>query len=251
MKFRGKMKIHCIRHEPFEGLACIQDWIKSNKHKLTFTHTHLGQSYPSEVDFDLLIIMGGTASLYDKKNKDWLKTESKFVNRAVIANKKILGICLGAQILARVLGAEVYKNEKKEIGWFDTHFSDDGISAMPFLPKRIEALHWHGDTFDIPKGAKRIASSEITPNQGFIYKNNILALQFHLELDFDSLRKITRALKNELTEAEVNIQTAEQIMSRKDLIESNNTLIFKILDFMASQSQNRTFFKYFPILRGK
>jgi len=195
--------------------------------------------------------MGGTASLYDVKNKGWLNAESKFVNKAVLANKKILGICLGAQILARVLGAEVYKNQKKEIGWFDINFSEYGISVMPFLPKRMETFHWHGDTFDLPKGAKRIASSEITPNQGFIYKNNILALQFHMELDHDSLKKITRALKNELRDPEKNIQTAEQILNRKDSIESNNALMFKILDFMASQKKVRTFSKFFPILKGK
>jgi GMP synthase-like glutamine amidotransferase len=227
------MKIHCIRHEPFEGLACILNWINKHGHTLTFTHTHLNQSFPTEIDFDLLIIMGGTASLYDKKNKAWLKYESKFVSKALGANKKILGICLGAQIIAHVLGAEIYKNNKREIGWFETTFHDEGISIMPFLPKKIVPFHWHSDTFDLPQGAIGIASSEITPNQGFIYKSNVIALQFHLELNHENLKKITRALKSELLETDDNIQSAKHILSKTDLINSGNSLMFEIMDFLA------------------
>ncbi len=170
------MRIHCIRHEPFEGLAGIQNWIKTQNHKLTFTRTHLSQSFPSDIDFDFLIIMGGTASLYEKKNNHCLEDEKKFIHKAVAADKKILRICLGAQILAQVLGAEVYKNNQKEIGWYDTLFHRNEISDLSFLPDRIVTFHWHGDTFDMPEGAKRIASSEITANQGFIYNSNIIGL---------------------------------------------------------------------------
>lgn len=233
MKFLTNMKIHCIRHEPFEGLACILNWIEEHNHKLTFTHIHLGQSFPAEIDFDLLIVMGGTASLYDHKNSGWLKAQKNFIKRTLSADKKVIGICLGAQILAMVLGAEVYKNKQKEIGWYTTYFNDAAREALPFLPEKLESFHWHGDTFDIPDGATRIASSDVTPNQGFIYKNQILALQFHLELTEESLQKITRALKSELSKKQSTVQDSEQIMGRKELIASNNLLMYSILDFFA------------------
>ncbi len=231
------MKIHCIRHEPFEGLACIENWIKSHNHKLTFTLTHLHQTFSSEIDFDLLIIMGGTASIYNKTNRSWLDPEKRFVQRVMKENKKILGICLGAQILAYALGADVYKGKQKEIGWYNVNFHRDQNPDFSFLPERIETFHWHGDTFEIPDGAKCIASSEITPNQGFVMDNNIIALQFHLEMTVDSLQKLTRAVKSDLKEEGKFIQSSEQILSRQDLIGPNNVLIYDLLDFLAKEDQ--------------
>ncbi|MGD2034726.1 MAG: type 1 glutamine amidotransferase, partial [Bacteroidales bacterium] len=221
------MKIHCIRHEPFEGLACIENWIISHDHSLTYTHTYLDQSYPPDIDFDFLIIMGGTASLYEKKNKVWLEGEKKFIQKAMDADKKILGICLGAQILAQILGAEVYPNKQKEIGWFDVRFHTGSVPELSFLPEKTETFHWHGDTFDIPEGAHRIASSELTPNQGFIFNMNILALQFHLEMTATSQRKLIRAMRDDLREGG-NIQDAETIMSKtEELVASGNELMYE------------------------
>jgi GMP synthase (glutamine-hydrolysing) len=168
------MKIHCIRHEPFEGLAEIEDWIKLNNHHLTYTRTYLNQSFPEEIAFDLLIIMGGTASVYQDKIYPWLTSEIDFIKKTIAADKKVIGICLGAQLLAKVLGAKVYPNTAREIGWYPIRFCKNTATGFYDLPEQIEAFHWHSDTFDLPKGAHRIASSEITPNQGFILGRKIL-----------------------------------------------------------------------------
>ena len=112
-----------------------------------------------------------------------LVREEKLYLRQVLAfHKKIIGICLGAQFLADALGARVYPGVEKEIGWFPITYTLESKILFPFLPQSHEVFHWHGDTFDIPVGATPLASSSLTPNQGFIIKGHILALQYHLEM---------------------------------------------------------------------
>jgi GMP synthase (glutamine-hydrolysing) len=229
------MKIHCIRHEPFEGLACIEDWISRNNHELSCTYTYLQQSFPTECSFDLLIIMGGTASIYKSLQDSWYLEEKQFLENCIDQKKKMLGICLGSQILASILGSNIYPGKAKEIGWFPVAFNKENNNELQFLPDSIDTFHWHGDTFDIPKGAVRLASSELTPNQGFVYNNHVFALQFHPEMTKTSLKKIIRAAGGELAEKGEFIQTADQILSRWDLLETNNSLIFEILDKLAKQ----------------
>ena len=136
------MKIHCIRHEPFEGLAHIESWIKSHNGSYTCTHTYLNQQFPEDIDFDLLIIMGGTASVYQEKKHPWLKEEKEFVKKAIRGNLPILGICLGAQILADVLGAKVFPGVEKEIGWFPVRFNINELKEFSFLPKELNVFHF-------------------------------------------------------------------------------------------------------------
>jgi GMP synthase (glutamine-hydrolysing) len=226
------MKIHCIRHEPFEGLACIENWIFLNKHKLSYTYTFLNQSFPDDYSFDLIIIMGGTATLYNSLNEPWFLEETEFLENCIKNKKKVLGICLGSQILATILGSKVYQGKAKEIGWFPVKFNLSDNLNLPFLPEGIETFHWHGDTFDIPDGAIKLASSKITPNQGFIFDDRVFALQFHPEMTNSSLKKIIKAAGKELEQKGDFIHSAEQILSRMDLVEVNNSLMFKILDYL-------------------
>jgi GMP synthase-like glutamine amidotransferase len=228
------MRIHCIRHEPFEGLACIEDWISRNNHKLSSTYTYMEQSFPTECAFDLLIIMGGTASVYDSLHKSWYREEKQFLENCLRQGKKMLGICLGAQILASILGSKVYPGRTKEIGWYPVDFTKAPKNGMSFLPERINTFHWHGDTFDLPEGAVHLASSAVTPNQGFIYSDHIVALQFHLEMTGASLKKIIRVAGKEILQGGDFVQTSEQIINQQELINSNNSLMFQILDYLST-----------------
>lgn len=228
------MKIHCIRHEPFEGLASIEDWIKHNNHQFSSTYTYLQQAFPSGCSFDFLIIMGGTASIYNSLRESWYLEEKKFLEDCIRRKTKILGICLGSQILASVLGSRIYPGKAKEIGWFPVDFFAEDIKGLEFLPGRIETFHWHGDTFDIPEGAIRLASSEVTPNQGFIYNDTVFALQFHPEMTKTSLNKIIEAAGEELNQLGDYIQSAKYILSRSDLIGINNALMFDLLNYIAA-----------------
>ena len=226
------MRIHCIRHEPFEGLGAIETWINSGGHSLNCTHIYLNQELPVQTDFDLLIVMGGTASVYESAEKPWIDDEKKFIHRAMDSGCKILGICFGAQLLASVLGARVYPGRVKEIGWFPIRFNEAAKKHLGFLPESELVFHWHGDTFDLPDGALGLASSDLTANQGFVYNNSLYALQFHLEMTKNSLENMVKAGGSEIKENLSGIQSEEFILGHTASLESNNQLMNKLLDFI-------------------
>jgi GMP synthase-like glutamine amidotransferase len=227
------MRIHCIRHEPFEGLAAIKSWIQLKNHQLSYTHIYLNENFPPVDDFDLLIIMGGSASVYEKNLFPWLKEEKKFIQNAIKKDKKILGICLGAQLLADALGGKVFKSACKEIGWFPVKFNISGLPGLNFLPETLEVFHWHGDTFDIPQGGVCIGSSQMVQNQGVVYGKNIIALQFHCEMDDEQIEMIINGAGKELLEEGKFIQSKKQIMDKLGQIPSNNKLMFDILEYLS------------------
>ena len=227
------MRIHCIRHESFEGLAYIEKWISGQQHSLKYTHTYLNQAFPIDMDFELLIIMGGTDSVYEADEKAWLLKEKRFIAKALGMGKNILGICFGAQIIADVLGAKVYPASQKEIGWFPVCFNPDLCNSINFLPDEIIAFHWHSDTFDIPSGAIHLASSGCTPNQGFIIEKNVVALQFHLEMNKKGVDQLLSAMGHTLIPAQY-VQSDYAIRQRTDLFRDNNRLMEFFLNYVSS-----------------
>jgi GMP synthase-like glutamine amidotransferase len=229
------MNIHCIRHEPFEGLASIESWVRNKGHGITYTRTYLNQRFPDEITFDILIIMGGSASVYEPGAKGWIGTEIKFIKKVIDSGKTVIGICLGAQLLAHLYGAKVYLAPKKEIGWFPVHFNKKELSDFYFLPDHIHTFHWHGDTFDLPYGAIRVASSLNTPNQGFLMGDKVLALQFHLEMNLSGLKKLIKACGHDLTKNGSFIQTAESMIVQTEFYSQNNQLMFSLLNFLGNR----------------
>lgn len=125
--------------------------------------------------------------VHDEVQYPWLKEEKKFIENLIKHNKKILGICLGSQLIAQVLGAKVYKNSYKEIGWSLVYSTLDASKDYTFIPKEFVAFHWHGDTYDLPKNATHLFYNEATKIQGFVYNQNFWALQFHLESTEESI----------------------------------------------------------------
>lgn len=230
------MKIHCIRHEPFEGLAYIEDWIKANHHDLEYTLVFKNEAFPKTFEFDMLIIMGGTASVYDESKFIWISEEKKFISEALRKKKKILGICFGAQILASALGCRVYPGANKEIGWFPVRFNKKSLPGINFLPEEITSFHWHGDTFDIPPGAMHLASSDCTPNQGFIIGNQILALQFHPEMNQDAIHNLLSIAGSEIKPGPY-IQSEKEIL-RGDFIKENNQLMLNFLEYLSCNTKD-------------
>src|SRR5579871_6354431 len=146
------IRFHCIQHVPFETPGNIQIWAKEKGHSLSYTHIYNNEELPAINDFDVLIIMGGPMSIHDEKEFSWLKKEKEFIKSAIQENKKILGICLGSQLIADALGAKVYNNKEKEIGFMPVKFFKDNSEEIVF--------HWHGETFDLPEGATLRASTE-------------------------------------------------------------------------------------------
>jgi GMP synthase-like glutamine amidotransferase len=208
------MKIHYMQHVSFEGLGSIEVVLKESSHSISVTRMFANEPFPEISDMDWLIVMGGSMGVHDDKAYPWLKTEKQFIKNVIQSGKVVLGICLGAQLIAEVMDAQVYKNKYREIGWFDINFNPNLNHTLlkDIFPKQIEVFHWHGDTFDIPEDAIPIASSEATPNQGFIFDNRVIALQFHLETTPESAKALIDNCSNELDGSKY-VQNEREILS--------------------------------------
>ncbi len=226
------MNVHYFQHVEFEDLASIEPWLKKKKFRITktrFFNPHY--CMPSLKAIDCLIIMGGPMGIYDEEKYPWLKLEKEFIKKAINAGKKVLGICLGAQIIADVMGAKVSTNPHKEIGWYPINkTSNDNIPYFKHLPNDFHVFHWHGDTFNLPLDTQHLIKSKACSNQAFSFKNNVLALQFHLESNAKSIKNIIKNCKHELV-AENYIQTKEIIKKlSKKYIKNNHQLLYNILE---------------------
>jgi len=220
------MNIHYLRHVEFEGLGCIKEWAKVPANRLTATKFYEDNKLPFVELFDLLIVMGGPMGVYDESQYPWMKKEKELIAKAIDKKKKVLGICLGAQLIADVLGAKVCKNKEKEIGWLPINLTEEAKNNPLFSDFKLKptVFQWHGDTFDIPSGAKRIASSEACENQGFIYGDNVAAFQFHLEMTASGIDKLIANCGQELVKSPY-IQTEEELRKEDHLTSSNEMMI--------------------------
>lgn len=226
-----QLRIHYFKHVSFEGLGSIQEWSIKNGHILTSTNFHLSENPPDLNSIDWLIVMGGPMSVDDEKKFHWLSKEKNFIKKAIEKGKTVIGICLGAQLVAQILGAKVYPNKQKEIGWFTIRLTESAKQHPLFygLNSEITVFHWHGDTFELPENAIAIAKSDACTNQGFIYKQNVLALQFHLETTRESIQQMIENGRDELTQSQY-IQEENEIENQQEFFEENKKFLFSILD---------------------
>ncbi len=210
------MRIHSLQHVPFEDIGSLIKDIQKHEFSLSTTHWYKGDEAPALESFDVLIVMGGPMGVYDEEIYPWLAAEKKFIARAIAANKKIIGICLGAQLVACVLGAKVSRNPHREIGWFPLKISE-GTSDHPIakiLAKYINVFHWHGDTFELPATAQLIASSEACKHQAYVIDKRIYGFQFHLETTETSASALIENCAEDLDES-TYVQTADEILKDK------------------------------------
>lgn len=194
-------KLHYLSHVPFEGPAHIINWARCRQYEISNSAVYKDDGYPLVDGIDLLVIMGGPMSVNDTKLFSWLAPEKDFVYNCIHADVPVLGICLGAQMIADVLGAPVYPGQVKEIGWFDVIRRDEAGESLfgHSLPERFTAFHWHGETFDIPAGAVPLAKTESCYNQAFSYNNDrVLALQFHCESTEESIKDLVENCADEM-----------------------------------------------------
>jgi GMP synthase-like glutamine amidotransferase len=175
------MRMAVLQHVPFEGPAGIGDWAAARNVAVTVSHLYRDEPLPALADFDMLTVMGGPMSVNDEQKYAWLAPETALVREAIGAGKIVLGVCLGAQTIAKSLGARVYAGREKEIGWFDVRRTGAANPIFEGLPDAFPAFHWHGETFDLPAGAARFAETDATPNQAFGIGSRVLGLQFHIE----------------------------------------------------------------------
>jgi GMP synthase-like glutamine amidotransferase len=175
-----------------------------------YTRFYEDPALPDLAGLDLVIAMGGPMSVNDEAAFPWLVAEKAFIREAVGSGKAVLGVCLGAQLIASALGARVYPAARKEIGWLPIETAP--VPGDIFrLPDGIRVFQWHGETFDLPEGAVRLARSGVAKNQGFQLHGNVLGLQFHLETTPESARALVDNCGSELVPGP-SIQAAREIL---------------------------------------
>jgi GMP synthase-like glutamine amidotransferase len=224
------MRIHSLQHVPFEDIGSLTQDVHDRAYSLTTTHWYKGDLAPALDSFDVLIVMGGPMGVYDETQHPWLTVEKKFLLEAINAGKKIMGICLGAQLIAGVLGAEVRPNSQREIGWFPLQINPDASHPLTqILAKSKLVFHWHGDTFALPKGAQLIASSEACTNQAYAIDNQIYGFQFHLETTEASAAALIKHCAADLDNLPY-VQNAENIMQDKENFKVINSLMSEVFN---------------------
>ncbi|WP_053182162.1 type 1 glutamine amidotransferase [Sunxiuqinia dokdonensis] len=236
-----KQRIHCLQHVPFEGLGYIESWIKEKQHHLTYTHFYEDQyQLPALDQFDWLIVMGGPMGVYDFDQYPWLKAEKNFIEKAIFANKTVLGICLGSQLIASALGTKIFSNDQKEIGWFEVQLTPEGKRHFLFdgAPETFKVFHWHGDTYKLPEDATHLALSAACANQAFAYSDTVLGLQFHLEITPDSLHDMLEAGESDLI-TNTYVQSKQQILADQTSVTKNNELLIALLNKLDERSQSK------------
>ena len=193
------MRVHYLQHVPFEGLGSMEPWFMEAGYEITSTPFFESQILPDLDDVDMVVAMGGPMSVNDEKKFPWLVREKQFIGAAIEAGKAVLGVCLGAQLIASSMGARVFGNRFKEIGWFPIQGVGSGAGSGFRFPSSAEVFHWHGETFDLPPGAVRLARSAGCDNQAFQLGRSVIGLQFHLETTPESARALVSNCRDELS----------------------------------------------------
>ena len=226
------MHAHGLQHVPFEGLGSIEPWLISAGYRITNTRFFHTTELPRPQEIDLLVVMGGPMSVNDEREFPWLAQEKRFIRSAIDLGKPVLGICLGAQLIATAMGEQVYPNPVKEIGWYPIQgVAAEGGWTFSFPPS-VEVFHWHGETFDLPSGAVRLARSEGCENQAFQLGRLVIGLQFHLETTPASAREMVSHGRAELVPTRfVQPETAILAASSEKYREINR-LMAEVLKFL-------------------
>ncbi len=219
-----KMRIHYLQHVSFENPGSILIWAKEKGCITTKTQLYENELLPKQQDFDWLVIMGGPMNIYDEGNYPWLADEKVFIKQAIASGKVVIGLCLGAQLIADVIGGKVTENPYKEIGWFPIQLSVEARSSplFNFLPQHPVVFQWHGDTFSVlPENAKRIAENFACKHQAFIYKKRVFGFQYHMENTSLIIKGLVENCGGEMV-PDVYVQTPNELLAHPEYIEQNN-----------------------------
>lgn len=218
------MRLHYLQHVPFENLGSILTWATRQGCSVTGTRLYNNENLPTKQDYDWLVVMGGPMNIYDEENYPWLADEKLFIREAVDSGKVVIGICLGAQLIADVLGGKVTENPYLEIGWFPVRLSVEARSSplFSFFPQQPMVFEWHGDTFStLPEGAVCIAENDACSHQAFIYKRKVFGFQFHLEATSEIIENLVNHCKEEIIPGDF-VQTQAELLSHPEYIRQDN-----------------------------
>ncbi|MCC9137125.1 type 1 glutamine amidotransferase [Pontibacter silvestris] len=232
------MHIHYIQNHSLSGLGMIQTWIEEHHHTVTGTVMDADAVLPPVDDFDLLIVLGGIMGAYEEDAYPWLIKEKEFIREAVKRKKFVLGICLGAQLIADALGGKAYPHAHQEIGWCNISLNEQAAS-VPFLkglPENFTAFQFHGDTFLLPEGAKVAASNEACANQLFVYGEHVVGAQFHPEYDEQIISHLMKYSKGKLA-AGPYVQDAVSWLNQEEHKKNMKAFLYTLLGNIEESAQ--------------
>jgi GMP synthase (glutamine-hydrolysing) len=193
------MKALCLIHSETEGTGTIGDYLASVGASVDTVALYAGAAVPGDWSgYEFIVSMGGPMNVYEEKEYPFLAPETALLQDAINSGARVLGVCLGSQMMARALGARVKKAPAREIGWYEVALTEGGKKDPVFrgVPPSLTVLQWHEDTFDLPAGAVHLARSQLCPHQAFRYRNSV-ALQFHIEINRAILSAWVSELKQE------------------------------------------------------
>jgi GMP synthase-like glutamine amidotransferase len=223
------MTISVLQAAAFDGPGEIAVWAAERGHEVHLHHLYRGDPLPEPNTFDLLVVMGGEMNVYQYREYPWLKPTRNLIHSTLLQGKRIVGICLGAQLIADALGARVTQNAEHEIGWVPVAWTQDAYAVFPELPPNATVLQWHGDTFELPVGATRLATSEACLEQGFVIRDVCLGLQFHPEVNLSLLKQFVNSQGHWPSGSYT--QTPETILGEAGKhAEKNRQLLHSLLD---------------------
>jgi len=230
------VRVHVFQHVPFEGLGFIERWLSARHAQLSTTRFYEDPRPPNLDAVDWLIIMGGPMSVNDLTAHPWLAAEQRCIARAVADGKVVLGVCLGAQLIASAMGASVYPNKERELGWLPIERVAEPRSGgmAGVIPDRLDVFHWHGETFDLPAQALHIARSAACENQAFAIGERVLGLQFHLEATPSSVTALIENCRGDLSPGRF-VQSEEDMLRGGDRFERANAVMVSVLDHLAAR----------------
>lgn len=235
------LRVHYFQHIAGEGFGSCHDYLKSMGAHISATEFFaLPVELPLEIealpaveDVDLLMVMGGAMSVNDEANYPWLKIEKRWIRRYLASGKPAIGLCLGGQLIANALGASVRRNQEPEMGWRTVIRADYPRHKYFDIPDEISVMHWHKETFEIPKGAIRLAGNEICTNQLYQIGNNVLGFQFHPEI---TPRVLEMYIEHEEEEQEFQgpyVQSLESLKRHKqELFKPGNDLLINAIEYV-------------------
>ena len=225
------MHIHYFQHDHFEDLGYIGDWAADNHISTSVTRFDKKPIFPLHNEYDWLVVMGGKMGANDSTDLPWIAAEIEYIRQAINSGKIVIGICLGSQLIAKALGARVYKNTEPEMGFLPVVFNQNAHNDPVFrhFPSEITAMHMHFDIFELPDKAIPMAYSKITPYQAFRYGNNVFAFQFHFEITVSNAPIFIREVTPEIVPGNFS-QSAEEMLNKIQCCRENNQIFSKVLN---------------------
>lgn len=232
------MKVHVLQHAPFEDLGSIRFSLDERGAEVSYTRCFAWDAVPALEGFDAVIAMGGPMSVNDEAQLPWLKEEKRAIRDAIARDIPVLGVCLGAQLIASAMGARVYRNPSKEIGWFPIQAVAHSGPAFGFPSERY-VFHWHGETFDQPEGATLLARSEACAHQAFQLKHNVIGLQFHPEMTPDGALALVENCRRELIPDQYIQSEADLRAVPASRYEAGNELMSQVMAYLLDGRANK------------